>query len=75
MCEVYDTPPANAVVKRSFKWSSFYGAVSWIGSREALTHAEENTFVQQPDGAFEWLKREDVIDIHEIWRNNSKVSI
>jgi hypothetical protein len=73
MCEIYDTRPANAVVKRSFKWSSFYGAVSWIGSRDALKDAEMNTFVQQPDGAFEGLKREDVIDIHEIWRNNSKV--
>ena len=75
MCEIVDDecPLSNAVVKRTFKWCKFYGAVPWIGYKAALKDAKRNVVVQQPPGAFEWLKRNSVIDVHEIWRFNSKV--
>ena len=73
MCELVDEEPTNAVVKRTFKWCSFYGAVAWIGTRAALEDAERNVPVKQPEGAFEWLKQETVMEIHETWRMNSKV--
>jgi hypothetical protein len=75
MCEIVsdDSPPTNAVVKRSFKWCSFYGAVMWIGTQRALKDASMNVFVREPDGAFEWLKRDAVMEVHEIWKSNSKV--
>ena len=73
-CEIVDDEYAltNAILERSFKWCKFYGATSWIGPRAALINASQNFPVQQPNGAFEWLKREAVINIHEIWRFNSK---
>jgi hypothetical protein len=75
MCEIVDddAPLSNAVMKRSFTWCSYYGAISWIGRRAALKDASVNVSVDSPDGAFEWLKKEKVMDIHEIWRLNSKV--
>jgi hypothetical protein len=73
MCELVDEFPTNAVIKRTFKWCSFYGAVAWIGTREALIDADKNVPVKKPDGAFEWLKQENVMEIHETWRMNSKV--
>src|SRR5271154_4671132 len=75
MCEIVDDESTlmNAVVKRTFKWCRFYGAVAWIGFRAALKDATQNTVVKEPNAAFEWLKRHSVLDIHEIWRTNSKV--
>lgn len=75
MCELVedDSFPTNAVIKRTFKWCSFYGAVPWIGTRAALTDASKNAPIKKPDGAFEWLKQENVMEIHETWRLNSKV--
>jgi hypothetical protein len=63
----------NAVVKRSFTWCSYYGAIAWIGRKSALTEASLNISVRSPDGGFDWMKREKVVDIHDTWRLNSKV--
>jgi hypothetical protein len=75
MCEIVedDCYPTNAVTKRSFTWCNYYGAITWVGKRCALTNAVQNFPVQKPDGAFEWLKEETVIAVHETWRLNSKV--
>lgn len=75
MCEIVEDEytPTNAVIKRSFTWCNFYGAIAWIGRRAALKDPKENFFVQNPDGAFEFLKREPVMEVHETWRFNSKV--
>ena len=77
MCELIEDEytPTTAVIKRSFTWCNYYGAIAWIGRRAALKDPAQNVCVQQPDGAFEFLKRERVIDVHEIWRFNSKVSL
>jgi hypothetical protein len=75
MCEIIDDDAqlTNAVVKRSSNWCGYYGAVTWIGNKSALTDATLNFPVNTPDSAFEWLKREKVMDLHEIWRLNAKV--
>jgi hypothetical protein len=75
MCELVDDDAklTNAVVKRSFTWCSYYGAVAWIGRKSALTNASRNISVRAPDGGFDWMKREKVVDIHDTWRLNSKV--
>ena len=75
MCEIVDDDAqlTNAVVKRSSNWCSYYGAVTWIGNRSALTDATLSFPVNTPDSAFEWLKREKVMGLHETWRLNAKV--
>jgi hypothetical protein len=75
MCELVDDNAklTNAVVKRSFTWCSYYGAIAWIGRKSALTEASLNISVRSPDGGFDWMKREKVVDIHDTWRLNSKV--
>ena len=75
MCEIIDDGAqlTNAVVKRSANWCSYYGAVTWIGKRSALTNATLNFTINTPDSAFEWLKKEKVMDLHETWRLNAKV--
>jgi hypothetical protein len=75
MCEIIDDEctATNAVIKRSFSWTSFYTAIPWIGHRASLTDAAKHEFIQPPDGAFDFLKRADVIDIQESWRFNAKV--
>jgi hypothetical protein len=65
---------ANAVIKRSMQWTNFYSAISWIGSNSALTDASINVPVSEPLGAFEWLKENKVMKIHDTWRANSKIT-
>jgi hypothetical protein len=75
MCEIVndDARLTNAVVKRCFSWCSYYGAVNWIGPKAALKDPRVNCGVSCPASGFEWLKLDKVMDIHEIWRLNSKV--
>ena len=75
MCEVVedDACLTNAVVRRSFNWCSYYGAVPWIGRKAALKDATINRTTRPPGSGFDWLKREKILGIHEKWRLNSKV--
>lgn len=75
MCDIVDDDAVlpNAVVKRSFTWCGYYGAIPWVGRTAALTDATQNHAVICPDGAFDWLKRDKVVDIHEVWRLNCSV--
>ena len=70
-----DAQLTNATVKRSFKWCSYYGAVTWIGRKSALTDASVNISVREPDGGFEWMKKDQVVGVHNTWRLNSTVSL
>jgi hypothetical protein len=70
-----DAELSNAVVKRSFTWCSYYGALPWVGRISAIADAKKNIPMQAPDGAFDWIKKDKVVAIHETWRNNSKVSL
>ncbi|KAH0537525.1 hypothetical protein FGG08_005700 [Glutinoglossum americanum] len=71
-----DVELSHAVAKRSFAWCHFYSAISWIGSRAALTDAKVATteiMAEEPLGAFAWLKNDEVMKAHEIWRSNEKI--
>jgi hypothetical protein len=74
-CEILenDKTPTTATLKRTWKWNKYYGAIAWIGSRDALTDASKNIPVGEPDGGFDWLKRDDVVEVQEAWRFNTKV--
>lgn len=64
---------SHAVVRRSLNWCKFYGALAWIGKQSALLDAAMNTAVPEPLGAFDWLKEDNTIRLHETWRLNPKV--
>lgn len=68
-----DAKPLNAVMRRSYEWSKFYSALSWIGTRSALLSAELSLVQQEPLGAFDWLKELRVMKIHDQWRFNKTV--
>ena len=67
---------AHDVIQRSFKWCNYNSAMCWIGPRAALTDAEiasARTVANEPLGALMWLKGDEVIKAHDIWRLNDKV--
>jgi hypothetical protein len=66
---------SHAVVKRSFNWSGYHGAITWIGSEASITHAESNVPVLEPLAAFHWLKDQKVMKFHEVYRKNRQVRI
>lgn len=69
-----DAQPSNAVLRRCYQWSKFYNALPWIGSRSALEVAEHSLVQKEPLGAFDWLKKTEVMDIHKKWICNQSVS-
>lgn len=66
-----------AVTARSFNWCRFNSALPWIGSSSALNDAEAATtqsITEKPLGALMWLKDDNNMNAHNIWRANDKVS-
>lgn len=64
---------SHAVVKRSYQWCGYHGALIWIGSEAALAHTEANIPVAEPLAAFQWLKEQKVMKVHEAYRSNRLV--
>lgn len=65
-----------AVVQRSFDWCRYNSALCWIGSAAALVDAEAaatQTVDSKPLGALMWLKGEDIMKAHDLWRSNDQV--
>lgn len=75
MCDIVEDEAvlANAVLRRSFTWCGYYGAIPWVGKRSSLTDASRNFVVDSPDSAFAFLKKDRVVDVHTTWRLNSTV--
>lgn len=68
------SPP---VVKRSFNWCRYYTTVTWIAPESALTDADvavAKTLAGEPMGALMWLKSNEVLEVHDLWRKNVYVS-
>lgn len=66
-----------AVVQRSFNWCSFNNTLVWIGSDAALTDADSAaalTVAEKPLGALMWMKNDDSMKAHNIWRANDQIS-
>lgn len=66
---------SHAVVKRSYQWCSYHGALTWIGSDASISHTEANIPVAEPLAAFQWLKDQRVMRIHEAYRTNRLVTV
>lgn len=65
------------VLHRSYKWCNYNSAMSWIGSKSALTDAtiaSSQTVVHEPIGALMWMKDENTLAAHDVWRQNEKIS-
>ncbi|KAJ5738394.1 hypothetical protein N7493_001549 [Penicillium malachiteum] len=69
-----DVTIPNAVIRRSLQWCNFYSILPWIGTDSALHTSELNTPIVEPLSAFGWLGETKVMDAHESWRSNLKVS-
>ncbi|KAJ5710860.1 Glycosyl transferase family 1 [Penicillium malachiteum] len=69
-----DVTIPNAVVRRSLQWCNFYGILPWIGTDSALYNSELNTPIIEPLSAFGWLGEAKIMDVHESWRSNLKIS-
>jgi hypothetical protein len=66
---------SHAVVKRSYAWCGYHGALVWIGSDASVTNAAANIPVLEPLAAFQWLKDQKVMKIHDAYRTNRLVCI
>lgn len=67
----------HGVVKRSANWCRYYSAMTWIGSRAALTNADiavKETVPGEPLGALSYIKDDLVVKVHETWRYNTKIT-
>ena len=75
-----DTQPIDyAVVTRTYNWSTYNSALCWIGHESALTTASsavkaEEVVTTKPLGALMWLKNEDNMRAHDVWRINDNIS-
>ncbi|KHJ35338.1 putative glycosyl group 1 family protein [Erysiphe necator] len=65
--------PSNAVIRRCYQWSRFYNVVPWIGTRSALNTAGLSYNQKEPLGAFDWLKKIQVMKIHKQWSSNQSI--
>lgn len=66
----------HEVVQRTFKWCNYNSAMCWIGPQAALTNAKTSiakTVANEPLEALMWLKGNEVMKAHDIWRSNDKV--
>ncbi|KAJ6032272.1 Glycosyl transferase family 1 [Penicillium herquei] len=69
-----DVTIPNMVLRRSLQWCNFYSMMPWIGTDSALYNSEMNTPIIELISAFGWLKEAKVMDAHESWRSNLKIS-
>ncbi|KAK5058785.1 hypothetical protein LTR84_011049 [Exophiala bonariae] len=65
---------SNAVLKRAIQWANFYNITPWIATESALCDASQNLLVQEPIGAFDWLKDDRVIKFHTSWKETRTIS-
>jgi hypothetical protein len=66
----------HAVVQRCFKWCRYNSALCWVGRSIALRSAEaaiSNIVTDKPLGALMWLKSDEIMKSHSIWRENEQV--
>lgn len=65
---------SHAVVKRSYMWCGYHGALVWIGPESSISNAACNVPVLEPLAAFQWLKDAKVMKIHEEYRSCREVN-
>lgn len=58
-----------ATMRRTFGWCSYHDAIVWVNPAMAMIDASQNLRVEEPLGAFRWLKEPKVMEYHEMYRN------
>lgn len=68
---------AHSVIQRSYNWCRFNTTVSWIGPELALKDADvaaEKSIKEEPLRAMMWLKSNEIMAVHDIWRQNYQIA-
>ncbi|KAK2612538.1 hypothetical protein QQS21_001476 [Conoideocrella luteorostrata] len=66
-----------AVVMRTYNWCAYNSALCWIGHLDALIDAEAastRSTRTKPLGALMWMKNENNMRAHDVWRTNNEIS-
>ncbi|KAJ5618631.1 hypothetical protein N7528_006742 [Penicillium herquei] len=66
----------HEVLHRAYKWYNYNSAMSWIAPQSALTDATiatTKTVTHEPIGALMWMKNEQTLATHDLWRQNEDI--
>ncbi|CAL3966239.1 unnamed protein product [Diplocarpon coronariae] len=63
---------SHSVIKRCYIWCRYYSAMVFINSKTGLLDAA-SVGVQEPLAAFQWLKDQRVMKLHNQWRSTLKL--
>jgi hypothetical protein len=66
---------SNAIRRRSSLWCQFYSTLLWIAPTSALFDLGIDSGQSEPLSAFDWLKRDDFLMLHEKWKAQTPVGI
>lgn len=67
----------HAVAKRSYIWCRFNSGLNWVGAESSLFNADiavTRTLAGDPLGALMWLKEDEIMQAHDVWRLNGEIS-
>ncbi|EKD21030.1 glycosyl transferase [Drepanopeziza brunnea f. sp. 'multigermtubi' MB_m1] len=72
--ETVDDPSSlsHSVIKRCYIWCRYYSAMVFINSKAGLLDASSEG-IPEPLAAFQWLKDQRVMKIHNHWRSTHKL--
>ncbi|KAI9744746.1 MAG: hypothetical protein M1818_001671 [Claussenomyces sp. TS43310] len=70
--DLWTTSPLPSVIRRSYKFASFNGAVLHHEAASAVEQEVYPTGSSNSSSAFDWLKRDDIIKAQKLWINASK---
>ncbi|KAK2629471.1 hypothetical protein QTJ16_000291 [Diplocarpon rosae] len=64
---------SHSVIKRCYIWCRYYSAMVYINSKAGLLDAA-SVGIQEPLAAFQWLKDQRVMSIHNRWRSTHELT-
>ncbi|KAF3911696.1 hypothetical protein AA313_de0203910 [Arthrobotrys entomopaga] len=70
--DTWEIRPHPAIVRRAFKLAKFFGAALQVASSRTLSQIDECYPADMCLAGFDWLKREDVIQLHKGWVEEKK---
>ncbi|KAF3906253.1 hypothetical protein ABW20_dc0102363 [Dactylellina cionopaga] len=70
--DTWEIQPQPAIVRRAFKLAKFFGATLQVASSRSLSQIEECYPTEMCLSGFDWLKRDDVIQLHKDWVEEKK---
>ncbi|KAF3934863.1 hypothetical protein ABW19_dt0202847 [Dactylella cylindrospora] len=70
--DIWEIRPQPAIVRRAFKLAKFFGATIQIGSSSSLSQIDECYPTEMCLSGFDWLKKDDVIQLHKDWIEEKK---